>query len=703
MSLNAITSAATSGLLAAQTGLRAVSDNIANVDTPGYVRKVVDQGSLATNGAAAGVTVEQVRLAADQFLQDASFQASASSGAAAASASLWDQAQSLFGDPSENTSFFSTLDGISSAFSTLSSGDATSNAARAGALDQVSQFFEGSQNIANQLRSLQSQADQRIGSDVQTVNQLLSQINDLNVQISRSHSLGDDSTGPQNRQTQLIDQLSSLVDVTVTQRSQGGVTVRSSDGMVLAGDGAATFSYDGSGAQGELSVTSAGGAQQIFGGRLKGGEIRGLLDMRNTDLPAVSSQMAELVSQTADQLNRVHNTYSAVPAPNQLVGRNTGLDLPTAVGGFKGSTTVAIVDASGVIQQRVDIDFDAGTMSVNGGPPASFTPSGFLSSLNAALSPAGSASFANGALTLTAASGDGVAVTDPAADPSDKAGRGFSDFFGLNDLISSTGFASYDTGLTATDPHGFTPGSQITFAVIGPDGSRMNDVTFTVPAQPTMADLVSALNAPGSGVGLYGSFSLDSTGELSFSAPPGSGIRLSVVQDNTARGTGGPSMSSLFGLDDQTRAGRAGSFSVRADIAQDPSRLALAQFNLSAGSGVSSLAKGDLRGADALSQVGQLTASFSPAGAAGRVSQTISDYSAGFAGEIARKAVSADDAKTSAAALSTEADTRRSSVEGVNLDQELIQLTSYQQAYNASARMLQAAKDMYDTLLSIMQ
>ncbi len=231
----------------------------------------------------------------------------------------------------------------------------------------------------------------------------------------------------------------------------------------------------------------------------------------------------------------------------------------------------------------------------------------------------------------------------------------------------------------------------------------MNDVTFTVPAQPTMADLVSALNAPGSGVGLYGSFSLDSTGELSFSAPPGSGIRLSVVQDNTARGTGGPSMSSLFGLDDQTRAGRAGSFSVRADIAQDPSRLALAQFNLSAGSGVSSLAKGDLRGADALSQVGQLTASFSPAGAAGRVSQTISDYSAGFAGEIARKAVSADDAKTSAAALSTEADTRRSSVEGVNLDQELIQLTSYQQAYNASARMLQAAKDMYDTLLSIMQ
>ena len=42
MSLNGIMGAAVSGLQTAQTGLRAVSDNIANVDTPGYVRKPVD-------------------------------------------------------------------------------------------------------------------------------------------------------------------------------------------------------------------------------------------------------------------------------------------------------------------------------------------------------------------------------------------------------------------------------------------------------------------------------------------------------------------------------------------------------------------------------------------------------------------------------------------------------------------------------------
>ncbi|MBN8648487.1 MAG: hypothetical protein J0L55_11065, partial [Caulobacterales bacterium] len=45
-------------------------------------------------------------------------------------------------------------------------------------------------------------------------------------------------------------------------------------------------------------------------------------------------------------------------------------------------------------------------------------------------------------------------------------------------------------------------------------------------------------------------------------------------------------------------------------------------------------------------------------------------------------------------------DTRRSNIEGVNLDEELVKLTSYQQAYAASARMIKAADEMYQTLLN---
>ena len=48
-----------------------------------------------------------------------------------------------------------------------------------------------------------------------------------------------------------------------------------------------------------------------------------------------------------------------------------------------------------------------------------------------------------------------------------------------------------------------------------------------------------------------------------------------------------------------------------------------------------------------------------------------------------------------------EADTRRTSAEGVNLDQELISMTTYQQAFSASARLVQAGKDLYDVLLQM--
>ena len=700
MSINSITSAAISGLQTAQTGLRTVSDNIANIDTPGYVRKVVDQASSSTNGVGAGVRVEQIRLSIDRFLQAAGISAAADAGAASAAASLWDQTQGLFGDPSESTSFFASLDGLFSAFSTLAASP-TSSAARAGALDQAGQFFSQAQTISDQLQALRDQADSQLRADVEKVNQLLSQIDSLNTEISRGRIQNGDSSGPENKQLQLIDQLSSLMDIKVSTRDQGGVVIRASDGMVLAGEGAATLSYDGTGGRGELSVTSPSGRTQLFGARLTSGEIKGYLDLRNTELPAVSSQLAELVSQTADQLNAVHNSYTAVPPPGELVGRNTGLDLPTAIGGFTGQTTVAVLDSSGVLQRRVDIDFDAGTMSVDGGPASGFTAASFLATLNSSLGAMGSASFSNGTLSLSATGTNGVAVADSDTNPTDKAGRGFSAFFGLNDLVRSTGFSQYDTGLTATDPHGFTPGGQITMRLTGADGARLTDVVVTIPAASTMADLLSTLNAPVTGVGLYGSFSLDANGQLAFSAPPGSGVSMSVVQDSTARGPGGPSMTSLFGLDQQTRANRGGSFSIRADIEDDPSRLSLAKLDLSVAPGVSALASGDVRGADALSRAGQTQVAFDAAGGFGKVSQSLSDYAAGLAGQIARKSSSADAAMETAQSVAQEASARRTAVEGVNLDQELVQLTTYQQAYNAAARMIQAANEMYDTLLNM--
>ncbi|MDN8814785.1 flagellar basal body protein, partial [Staphylococcus aureus] len=88
---------ATSGMNAAQTQLRVVSDNVSNVNTPGYVRKIADQQSWASQGVGAGVEIARIRLATDRFLQAASLNASADAGRQTVRYELYDRIQSMFG------------------------------------------------------------------------------------------------------------------------------------------------------------------------------------------------------------------------------------------------------------------------------------------------------------------------------------------------------------------------------------------------------------------------------------------------------------------------------------------------------------------------------------------------------------------------------------------------------------------------------
>ena len=705
MSLTNIMSSATTGLMAAQTGLRTVSDNIANVNTAGYVRKVVNQAPLVASGMGVGVDITGISRAADAFLQRAALTARSSSAQAGVQAEALDRAQALFGDPSGSSSFFTRLDEVYAAFS-AAAGDAASSIQRGAAIDSVTDFLNEASRISTSLKSLGSEADARIGGAVDRANQLLGQIDSLNTDISRAQVEGRDSTGSENIQAQLIDELSGLIDISISGRNNGGSVIRASDGTVLAGGGgAATLSYvRADGALGEIAVTLPGASgQAALRARLTSGEIRGLLDLRDRELPAIGDQLSEFVTKAVDELNRAHNAASSVPAPATLTGRNTGLDLPTAVAGFSGQTTIAVVAANGLLQRQVAVNFDAGTMSVDGGGPVAFTPGSFLTTLNTALGGFGSASFSNGALSLSANGGAGVAIADSATSPATKAGKGFSHYFGLNDLVTSTGFPFYDTGLAATSAHGFTTGDTISLRAADADGVRVKDVTVAVPAGAVMQDLLGALNSNTTGVGLYGAFSLDADGAMIFTANA-RGASLSVLKDETERGAGGPSISELFGIGLAQRSGRAERFEVRSDVAANPLRLALASLDLTqAGAGKPVLALGDGSGAQSLAQAGESLAGFDAAGGLAASTMTVSRYASELAGSIARKADTATSRQTIAAAVASEADTRRSSAEGVNLDQELISMTTYQQAFSASARLVQAGKDMYDVLLTMVR
>ncbi len=704
MTLSSITGTAASGMIAAQLGLNTVSDNVANLNTPGYVDKVVQLNGQAIAGVGSGVSASGVALAANQFLQNASLAATAGSSKASVISSMLTQAQSFFGDPSSSTSYFNLLNQVSADFNAASN-DPASPLSGIQVVNDLNQFLSQSQNVAGQLNGLSTQADSQIDSDVGQVNQLLSQIAGLNQNIADATTMGANATNSQEVQTELISQLGSLLDIKAQPNATGGVSLTTQAGIPLVGlSGAAQLAYKPSAtAASQLTVTEPGGGAQATNLQLASGELQGLLSLRNTQLPAVEDQVSEYVTQAVNALNKAHNASTAVPPPAQLTGQNIGVDLTAAVTGFSGKTNVAIVNAAGQLQQTVAIDFSAHTISVNGAAATGFAPANFVSALNTALGATGSASFSNGVLSISATgAGNGISIADDVTTPSASVnGQGFSQYFGLNNLVSASGITNYQTGLAGGDPSGFVAGQSLTLRVSNSSGSQITDVNITTPADTTAQGLVNALNSSTSGVGLYGKFALGTAGQLNFTPNTPGSVSLSVVKDTTQSSNGGESVSQLFGIGAQTRAARVSSYSVRSDINANPGKVAFATLNLGVPAGSPVLAIGDGSGAARAARAGTTTMNFDAAGGMAATATTVNQYASQLAGALGNQAAAAAQANTNAAAVQSEANSRLSSVEGVNLDAELVNLTTYQQAYNASARLITASQDMFTALLTM--
>ncbi|HPA40019.1 MAG TPA: flagellar basal body rod C-terminal domain-containing protein, partial [Phenylobacterium sp.] len=133
----------------------------------------------------------------------------------------------------------------------------------------------------------------------------------------------------------------------------------------------------------------------------------------------------------------------------------------------------------------------------------------------------------------------------------------------------------------------------------------------------------------------------------------------------------------------------------------DPTKLPLAQLDLTATPPAVAIRPGDGRGAAAMANAGDILGHFDAAGTLGAVRMTLSRYASEFGGAVGRQSEAAATSKASAESVANEASSRRQAIEGVNIDEELVRLTTYQQAFNASARLITAAKDMFDVLTNM--
>lgn len=711
MSLNSIMNIATSGLFASQNAIRTVTQNVSNVNTPGYVRLEHNQNAREIGGQGQGVDIGLVTRAADRFLAAASLAASSSAGSAAGRSGYLDNVQAAFGDPTSESSIFAALNRALGAFETgvLNPG---SISARRGAIAELQGFLAQINTIGQTIETARADADQRIADQVQRVNTLLKDISAANSDILRANAAGD-STGAQQRQADMIQELSQYIDIKVATRPDGSTEVRTSNGVLLAGFNPATLNFKASGVGAtsfdRITITfGTDPTEREFEPSIQSGSLRGLLDVRDQDLAKIAYGLGELAGGIADALNAAHSQNATLPPLALARGSDTGLLASDSLN-FTGQTSIGVVNAAGLLVSKIDINFTTGAITVDGAASGTTgsTIGSFVTALNAALGANGTASFTNGRLQLQSAAPvpatatpNGFVFDEPATGGSQRGNRAFAHFFGLNDLVQSGTPLNYATGLRATDTHGFTAGSVMTLQVVGPMGGIATTKNVTIPVG-TIGDIMNALNDPTTGVGLYGGFSLDPQGVMKWTPGTGQGnLRLEITQDIGPRGGTSHGFAAIFGVASKTREARALGIEVNPAIVSDPAKMGLARPDLSSVAvGAVAVGLADSRGAQALFDASRTPLAFSDG--PGGVTRTMKmlDFLSALGGDVGRLAAEAATDKQTADGFKAEADARRASLEGVNLDEELVKLTSFQQAYSAAARMIRAVDEMYQTLL----
>src|SRR5476651_1550914 len=104
MSLTQALSAAIAGLKVNQSSLALVAANVANADTPGYVRKTVDQEATAGNGAGISVNITAIQRELDTYVQRQLRTENSGATYADTRAQIYQQLQDVYGQPgSDNT------------------------------------------------------------------------------------------------------------------------------------------------------------------------------------------------------------------------------------------------------------------------------------------------------------------------------------------------------------------------------------------------------------------------------------------------------------------------------------------------------------------------------------------------------------------------------------------------------------------------
>jgi flagellar hook-associated protein 1 FlgK len=318
MGLSVTLSNALSGMRVGQNALDTLSNNVANAGTPGYHRRsvsVIDSVGVNSTYAREG----QLTRTFNQSLQQHYTRATAESGFSSVKASFLDRVQTLFGKPGTTGSIDSAYNGFESALAAAAtSPDSYANRAD---LVQKAQALAGTLNrMSSDIQSLRQETEARLSNSVDTINNQLQSLEKVNLRLA------DQGIDPGSRATlmdqrdRLVESLSQQMDLRVSYRNDGTVSLMTRSGVGILDVKASVFQYESAGALsassrfspddalsgvGKLTIMTPAGLEidLVKQNVLSSGELAGLIQLRDQSLVQAQDQLDEIASSLAKAMS----------------------------------------------------------------------------------------------------------------------------------------------------------------------------------------------------------------------------------------------------------------------------------------------------------------------------------------------------------------------------------------------------------------
>jgi flagellar hook-associated protein 1 len=376
MSLNDALAIAMSGLRANQAAMSLVSSNVANAETPGYVRKTINQVTSYSGAYGSNVVIAGINRELDQYVQAQLRTETSGASYAALRSSVLQQVQSLYGDPGATGTLESAFNDLTTALQALST-SADNQSARISVLNAASTLTQQLNSMTQGVQSLRGAAETGIKDSVTTANNLLKQIASINNQL-RANPLGGTSTDAStaallDQRDQYVTQLSQLMDIRVTTNSVNQVTVFTGSGVQLVGNEAATLTFNAQATVtanttwssdpnqsqlGSVMLEFPGGGGSInltATGAIKSGQIAAYTELRDKTLVTAQNQLDQFAAQLSSALSDQTTAGTAITGPPGPTGTPAGFSLD--ISGMKSGNVMHLTytDAATGQQRQISL------------------------------------------------------------------------------------------------------------------------------------------------------------------------------------------------------------------------------------------------------------------------------------------------------------------------------------------------------------